>query len=62
MPILPTAITANGEMDKASQRRVVRYCFQCGAVAVGHFGIALKYQKIDNSAVVSRIFPMAVPL
>jgi dihydrodipicolinate synthase/N-acetylneuraminate lyase len=49
MPILPTAITASGGLDEASQRRVVQYCLQCGAVAIGHFGIASEYHKIAKS-------------
>jgi len=46
MPILPTAITPGGDFDEASQRRVVQYCLQCGAAAVGHFGIASEYHKV----------------
>ena len=49
MPILPTAITASGALDEASQRRVAQYCLQCGAVAIGHFGIASEYHKIART-------------
>ena len=48
MPIMPTAVTPTGELDEASQRRVVQYCLKCGAVAIGHFGIASEYHKIAN--------------
>lgn len=47
MPIMPTAITPDGEIDEKSQRRLVHYCLQCGAVAVGHFGIASEFHKIS---------------
>ena len=48
MPIMPTAITADGELDETSQRRLVAYCLQCGAVAIGHFGFASEYHKISD--------------
>ncbi len=48
MPIMPTAITADGRLDEASQRRVVRYCLDAGAVAIGHFGIASEFYKIPH--------------
>ncbi len=48
MPIMPTAITASGSLDETSQRRLVQYCLQCGAAAIGHFGIASEYQKISS--------------
>ena len=48
MPIMPTAITASGELDEASQRRCVQYCLKCGAVAIGHFGIASEFHKIAD--------------
>ncbi|NIA15192.1 MAG: hypothetical protein GWP08_14060 [Nitrospiraceae bacterium] len=48
MPIMPTAITPSGELDETSQRRVVQYCLQCGAVAIGHFGFASEYHKISD--------------
>jgi len=49
MPIMPTAITSSGTIDEASQRRVVQYCLKCGAVAIGHFGIASEYHKIAKA-------------
>lgn len=48
MPILPTAITAAGELDEASQRRLVQYCLKCGAAAIGHFGFASEFYKIPE--------------
>lgn len=45
---MPTAITPGGSLDETSQRRVVQYCLNCGAVAIGHFGIASEYQKISS--------------
>lgn len=48
MPIMPTAIDASGQLDEASQRRVVQYCLQCGAMAIGHFGIASEFHKISD--------------
>lgn len=59
MPILPTAITPSGELDEASQRRVVQYCLQCGAVAIGHFGIASEFHKISDGDR-RRLIPMIV--
>ena len=48
MPILPTAITESGEVDEASQRRLVQYCLKCGAVAVGHLGGASEFYKVPD--------------
>lgn len=48
MPILPTAVTAEGTLDETSQRRVVEYCLDCGAVAIGHFGIASEFHKVPD--------------
>lgn len=48
MPIMPTAITESGELDEESQRRVVQYCLECGAVAIGHFGFASEFHKISD--------------
>ncbi|MBN2311488.1 MAG: dihydrodipicolinate synthase family protein [Candidatus Hydrogenedentes bacterium] len=48
MPILPTAITESCALDEASQRRVVDYCLECGAVAIGHFGFASEFHKISE--------------
>ena len=49
MPILPTAITPDGKIDEKSQRRLVQYALQCGAVAIGHFGFASEFHKISDS-------------
>ena len=48
MPILPTAIREDGEIDEPSQRRLVQYCLKCGAVAIGHLGGASEYFKIAD--------------
>ncbi|MCH2202817.1 MAG: dihydrodipicolinate synthase family protein [Fuerstiella sp.] len=48
MPILPTAIMPNGDVDETSQRRLVQYSLQCGAVAIGHFGFASEFHKISD--------------
>ncbi len=50
MPIMPTAITQQATIDETSQRRLVQYCLQCGAVAIGHFGIASEFHKIPDHA------------
>lgn len=49
MPILPTAITPDGKIDEKSQRRLIQYALQCGAVAIGHFGFASEFHKISDS-------------
>lgn len=49
MPILPTAIFSNGDVDEVSQRRLVQYCLEGGAVAIGHFGIASEFHKIGDA-------------
>lgn len=49
MPILPTTIDADGQLDLISQRRVVEYCLNNGAVAIGHFGIASEFHKICDT-------------
>jgi len=49
MPILPTAITPDGKIDEKSQRRLVQYAIQCGAVAIGHFGFASEFHKISDN-------------
>jgi len=46
MPILPTAIDPDGAVDEASQRRLVRYCLEHNAAAIGHFGIASEFHKV----------------
>lgn len=48
MPIMPTAITETGDLDEKSQRRLVHYCLDCGAVAIGHFGFASEFHKIPE--------------
>jgi len=48
MPIMPTAIDADGRLDESSQRRLVEYCLKCGAAAIGHFGIASEYHKVSD--------------
>lgn len=48
MPIMPTAIDRSGEIDETSQRRLVRYCVEEGAVAVGHFGFASEFFKLSD--------------
>jgi dihydrodipicolinate synthase/N-acetylneuraminate lyase len=48
MPIMPTAITESCELDETSQRRVIRYCLDCGAAAIGHFGYASEFHKISD--------------
>lgn len=49
MPILPTPVTRAGELDEASQRRLVRYCLGHGAVAIGHFGFASEFFKLSEA-------------
>lgn len=46
LPILPTAIDPAGAIDEPSQRRLVRYCLDHNAAAIGHFGIASEFHKI----------------
>lgn len=48
MPIMPTAITETCDLDEPSQRAVVRYCLDGGAVAIGHFGYASEFHKISD--------------
>lgn len=48
MPILPTAVDPGGAVDEASQRRLVRYCLDHNAAAIGHFGIASEFHKISD--------------
>ncbi|MBL8848044.1 MAG: dihydrodipicolinate synthase family protein [Planctomycetaceae bacterium] len=49
MPIMPTAIHQNGAVDETSQRRLVRYCLEHRAAAIGHFGIASEFHKVSDS-------------
>lgn len=46
MPVMPTPITENGEIDENSLRRLVEHCLACGAVALGHLGGASEYYKV----------------
>lgn len=46
LPILPTAIHPTGAVDEPSQRRLVRYCLDHHAAAIGHFGIASEFHKV----------------
>lgn len=48
MPILPTPITPDGRIDETSLRRLVRYALANGAAAIGHFGIASEFFKLDE--------------
>jgi len=48
MPVMPTPITETGEVDEASQRRLIQYCLKCGAVSVGHLGGASEFQKVSD--------------
>ncbi|HOV74901.1 MAG TPA: dihydrodipicolinate synthase family protein [Candidatus Hydrogenedentes bacterium] len=48
MPIMPTVVTESGALDEAGQRRVVEYCLQCGAVAIGHFGYASEFHMLSE--------------
>ncbi|MEZ6191535.1 MAG: dihydrodipicolinate synthase family protein [Phycisphaerales bacterium] len=50
MPILPTPITPDGKIDETSLRRLVRYCLANGAAAIGHFGIASEFFKLDDES------------
>ncbi len=45
-PILPTAVDPRGDIDEASQRNLVRYCLDCGAVAIGHLAFASEFFKL----------------
>ena len=47
-PIMPTAITERGSLDESGQRRVIDYCLENGAVALGHFGYASEFYKIAD--------------
>ena len=49
MPILATPITESGELDGASQRRLIQYCLKCGAAAIGHLAFASEFFKISDS-------------
>ena len=47
-PIMPTAITEQGSLDESGQCRVIDYCLENGAVALGHFGYASEFYKIAD--------------
>jgi dihydrodipicolinate synthase/N-acetylneuraminate lyase len=47
-PIMPTSITEQGHVDESGQRRVIDYCLENGAVALGHFGYASEFYKIGD--------------
>ncbi|HEO71557.1 MAG TPA: dihydrodipicolinate synthase family protein, partial [Candidatus Hydrogenedentes bacterium] len=49
MPLMPTAVNESGALDEISQRRVIEYCLQCGAVAIGHFGYASEFHKVSGA-------------
>ncbi len=62
MPILPTTIHPDGSLDTHSLRRVVDYCMENKACAIGHLGGASEYHKVGVrqreeiiSAVVERV-------
>ena len=48
-PILPTTIFENNELDLESQRNLVRYCLDCGAVAIGHLAFASEFHKLTDA-------------
>ena len=48
MPVMPTPVTDDGEVHEPSLRRLVQYCLQCGAVAVGHLGGASEFSKVAD--------------
>jgi 4-hydroxy-tetrahydrodipicolinate synthase len=45
-PILVTTIRPSGEIDEESQRNLIRYCLDCGAVAIGHLAFASEFFKL----------------
>jgi dihydrodipicolinate synthase/N-acetylneuraminate lyase len=49
MPILPTAITPDRQIDEKSMRRLVQYCLKYNAAAIGHFGVASEFHKIPDA-------------
>ena len=46
MPIMPTTVTPNGDIDLKAQQRIVDYLLACGAAAIGHMGGASEYYKV----------------
>lgn len=58
MPIMPTTITADGEIDRDSTDRVVDYLLNAGAVAIGHLGGASEHAKVcdeDREILISQV-------
>ena len=49
MPILPTTVTDSGEIDVDSQKKLVDYCLENNACAIGHLGGASEYFKVSQS-------------
>jgi 2-keto-3-deoxy-L-arabinonate dehydratase len=49
LPIMPTVVDQHSDIDAAGQRRVIQYCLQCGAVAIGHFGFASEFHKLTET-------------
>lgn len=48
MPIMITPVDPNGRPDLESLRRVVEFCMENGAVAIGAFGGVSEYQRISD--------------
>lgn len=48
MPILPTPITPDGDIDEPSLRRLVQYALACKAAAIGHLAIASEFFKLTE--------------
>ncbi len=46
MPILPTTFFENGELELESQKKLVDYCLDNKASAIGHLGGASEYHKV----------------
>jgi len=46
MPILPTAVTAEHKIDIVSEKRLVRYCLNFDAKAIGHLAWASEFAKL----------------
>lgn len=46
MPILPTTVNPDGSLDLESQRKLVHYALDCGAVAIGHLAFASEFFKL----------------
>lgn len=48
MPILPTAVTSDYEIDIVSEKRLVAYCIAFGAKAIGHLALASEFTKLSR--------------